>query len=290
MCSLGASFGLPLGILLANEASSKKQAKVNIALSGVTFAVIPITSIFIGSMIASFLSWNWFFLAGILYSVFLFFLSFKLPLDTKYPPSVKSFFNTIQLIISNFRSPLVVIGGCIWGLFVAQIINFSSSGPILFDKYFDLNLAEFGDIYTLFMIPSIFGALLNLRLTKKGYSSLRLLFIGALFTLSGTFIYWYAYLFDFSSSTVFASACFIVASIPFGKLNGISLGYTAPKDPITASGVISFIGFSIAVLSLFLANLTSNIALYLGSLFLILNIIIFLLIGIAKLKCKKFKI
>lgn len=58
MCSLGASFGLPLGILLANEASSKKQAKVNIALSGVTFAVIPITSIFIGSMIASFLSWN----------------------------------------------------------------------------------------------------------------------------------------------------------------------------------------------------------------------------------------
>ncbi len=249
MTALGAACGLSMTFTMINDAFTPVEGrkKISVLLGG--FAFFPAIGIYIGGILTEYYSWKACFYFLILYSVFIFALSFFLP-ETLQERDV-GHLNPIRILrtyFSHFKHTLFLFCSLILGVSGGVVYIFAAEAPYIATN--DLNISP--NLYGLLNLIPFFGLFLGGFFSSHISNKLQpktLILTGSLIYCGASLLMLIAFgLGLVNPSSLFLFPFVIFFSFPMIFSSSSMLGISLSSQKSYAASLINFLQILIGVL------------------------------------------
>jgi MFS transporter, DHA1 family, multidrug resistance protein len=246
--ALGMSVGLVLTFTIIGDVYEETRARRVVAIILIPSMVVPGLSVAAGGVLTAAFGWRSCFYFLAIYSVFMAYVSFRLPHTGGVGRGITHPF-------SQLRNPIVMLGGTILGLSSGIIYVFAAKAPFIGIDLIGLTPQTYGLFNIIPLVGLVAGAILAVALAHR--ASLQTSFWAAITIMSP---------FALLMLTLFAMGLVNTATL-FLPITLLFIGMAPQYTPISAyitsngfdksnaSAMMSFLNLSVATLSVFLANL-----------------------------------
>jgi MFS family permease len=279
--AVGCSAGLVISFTIINDFYFPKQARTQMAMLTLAFAIVPGLATVIGGYITQYLDWQSCFYFLLIYGFILLYPAITLPetIIKRDPHAMRSRY-LFKNYIAQLSNRNLVSYAIMFGLSTGCAYTFSAEGPFIGIHFFGLSTSDYGTIGFIPFIGALIGSIINARIAEQ-VSATMMTKIGFGFELAAALVMIFC-----CALHIYSIWAFLLPLILFFfghatlSSNYSILGSNTTEDKANGSAMMMFLNMGTAMLVTFFFSLGPTASLYSLPTAMIIALVIILAIAV----------